>query len=222
MQQLVYINDTSEYNVLHNKKYDLVTGCIKGERSAQYELYKQYSKAMYNICFRMLKNRADAEDILQEVFSYVFERISTFRFESTIGAWIKRITINKCLNYINKNKIQLQFMDELPDYTDEEQTEIPSFSVEKVKSALERLPDGYRMIFSLYLLEGYDHTEISQILKISQSTSKTLYRKAKHRIKDILINEKKTIDDTIKHQNKNRKTYRQTEVNKKYKYSESI
>lgn len=160
--------------------------CIQGDRNAQFELYKLYSKAMYNISYRMLNSKIEAEDMLQEVFTEVFTRIHTFRFDSTIGAWIKRITVNKCINEINRRKISLDFVEEVPDIIEHEEEEMAGITVEKVKNAMEKLPDGSRIIFSLYLLEGYDHEEIGQIMNISPSTSKTQYMRARLKVKDIL------------------------------------
>lgn len=171
---------------IHKK---LVERCIRGERNAQFELYKQYSKAMFNICCRMLNNRTDAEDMLQEIFSDAFSRLQSFRFDSTIGAWLKRITVNKCINEINRRKTKLEFVEEVPEIISQEEEEKMGLSVDKVKSAMEVLPNGSQIVFSLYLLEGYDHEEIGQILNISESTSKTQFMRAKQKVKEILISQ---------------------------------
>jgi RNA polymerase sigma-70 factor (ECF subfamily) len=137
----------------------------------------------------MMNNRQEAEDMLQEAFSEAFLRLDTFRFESAFGAWLKRITVNKCINALKKRKAELVPSDQLPDepVTEDENTDIPGLSVEKVRQAMEDLPEGYRVVFSLYLLEGYDHLEISQIMDISEATSKSQYSRAKKKIKEILI-----------------------------------
>ena len=135
----------------------------------------------------MLNNRTDAEDMLQEIFSDAFSRLQSFRFDSTIGAWLKRITVNKCINEINRKKTKLEFVEEIPEIISQEEEEKMGLSVDKVKSAMEVLPNGSRIVFSLYLLEGYDHEEIGQILNISESTSKTQFMRAKQRVKEILI-----------------------------------
>jgi RNA polymerase sigma-70 factor (ECF subfamily) len=168
---------------------DIIERSRKGNRQAQYQLYKQYSKAMFNICYRMMNDRSDAEDMLQESFSEAFRRLDSFRFESTFGAWLKMIVINKCINEIKRKKAQLEFFEDMSpfedeeDLTDEQET---GLSAEKIRKAMEELPKGSRMIFSLYLLEGYDHQEISEILNISESNSKTQYMRAKQRIREIL------------------------------------
>jgi len=163
----------------------LIEECRKGSRKAQFRLYNQYSKAMYNLAHRILNNREDAEDILQESFVECFRSIDSFRFESTFGAWLKKITVNKCINFIKKKKIDLVFPETLPSTISEEEDEV-SYDTGKIIKGIELLPDGYRIILTLYLLEGYDHAEISQILGISESTSKSQYSRAKEKLRNIL------------------------------------
>jgi RNA polymerase sigma factor (sigma-70 family) len=163
----------------------LIEECRKGSKRAQFSLYNQYSKAMYNLAYRMLNNREDAEDMLQETFIDCFRNIASFRFESTFGAWLKRILVNKCINHLQKKKIDFTLYDNLPDtaYQEDEET---VFETGKIIKGIEMLPDGYRLILTLYLLEGYDHTEISQILGISESTSKSQYSRAKEKLRSQL------------------------------------
>jgi RNA polymerase sigma-70 factor (ECF subfamily) len=168
---------------------DIIERSRKGNRQAQYQLYRMYAKAMFNICYRFMNDREEAEDMLQESFTEAFRRLESFRSESTFGAWLKRIVVNRCINEIKRKKAQLEFFEDMSPF--EEQEDRPSeyetgLSVEKIRKAMEDLPKGSRMIFSLYLLEGYDHQEISEILNISESNSKTQYMRAKQRIKEIL------------------------------------
>ncbi len=163
----------------------LIKECIKGNSKAQFSLYSQYSKAMYNIAFRILNNREDAEDMLQEAFVECFRNIGSFRFESTFGAWLKKILINKCINYLRKKKIDLTLCETLPPVIDEQDEEV-TYDTSKIFKGIGMLPDGYRVILSLYLLEGYDHAEISQILNISESTSKSQYSRAKEKLRSLL------------------------------------
>lgn len=170
----------------------VVEDCKSGNRKAYNELYNSYARAMYNICHRMMNNAEEAQDMLQESFVDAFRRIDTFRFESTFGAWLKKIVINKCINALEKRRISwvtegfdyVEMADTGDDRPDEEELKL---SVERVKMAMNRLPEGARVIFSLYLLEGYDHTEISEILHISESTSKTQFMRARQMVKDILL-----------------------------------
>ena len=165
----------------------LIEECRKGSSKAQFSLYDQYSKAMYNLAFRILNNREDAEDILQEAFVDCFRNIKSFRFESTFGAWLKKIVVNKCINHIKKRKIDLDYCESLPVTIYEEEEDV-KYETEKIFRGIEKLPDGYRIILTLYLLEGYDHSEISQILGISESTSKSQYSRAKEKLRNLLSN----------------------------------
>lgn len=143
---------------------------------------------MYNICYRMMNNRQEAEDMLQESFTEAFRSLASFRFDSAFGAWLKRITINKCINALKRRKAELVPVEKLPEYPDEGdvQEDLPGLTVRQVQQAMEQLPEGYRVVFSLYLLEGYDHGEIGQILGISEATSKSQYSRARQRMKEIL------------------------------------
>jgi RNA polymerase sigma-70 factor (ECF subfamily) len=140
---------------------------------------------MYNLAHRILNNREDAEDILQEAFVDCFRSIGLFRFESTFGAWLKKILVNKCINHLRKKKIDLTLCDNLPPVVYEEEEEV-TYETGKIFKGIEMLPDGYRIILTLYLLEGYDHSEISQILGITESTSKSQYMRAKEKLRRII------------------------------------
>jgi RNA polymerase sigma-70 factor (ECF subfamily) len=165
----------------------LIEDCRKGNGKAQSKLYHQYARAMYNLAYRILNNREDAEDILQETFVDCFRNIDSFRFESTFGAWLKKILINKCINHIKRKKIDLALCENLPDNVAGEEEEVV-YDTGKIFKGIETLPDGYRIILTLYLLEGYDHTEISQILGITESTSKSQYSRAKEKLRTLLKN----------------------------------
>lgn len=171
-----------------NQHRDIVEGCKSGDRKAQRDLYQLYNKAMFNTCCRMCGNESDAEDILQNSFIDVFTKLDSFKFESTIGAWIKRICVNNCINFLKKKKINFEVLD---DKTSEAvvETESPQESklqVAQVAEAIEQLSEGYRQVFSLYLLEGYDHKEIASILGISEATSKSQFSRAKAKLRNIL------------------------------------
>ncbi len=155
-------------------------------------LYQMYAKSMFNICYRMMNNREEAEDMLQESFTLAFMKLGSFRHESGFGTWLKRIVINTCINSLNKRKLEMAYLEDhrktdVPEEAAEEEIE---FDVNSIRKAMELLPDGGRLVFSLYLLEGYDHVEISQILNISESTSKSQFMRAKRRIIEILKEQK--------------------------------
>ena len=157
----------------------IVERCLEGDIKAQYHLYKQYSKAMYNIAIRFLNNKMDAEDILQESFITAFRRLSELKNPDVFGSWLKRIVINKCISLQRKRKIDFQEIDEykhgeevLPD---EETKEVDPSIVHK---AIRQLPPKGRSVLVLRALEGYSHREIAEMLEISVSTSKTQYSRA--------------------------------------------
>ncbi|MBR9998636.1 MAG: RNA polymerase sigma factor [Cyclobacteriaceae bacterium] len=167
---------------------DLIKGCIDGDRSAQYAFYKKYSKAMYNISYRITNDSDDAADVLQEAFLSAYKYLHSFKGESSVGAWLKRIVVNASINHIKKQRLMYEPI-ENHEAGEEENTlrdEDIILELERVKSAIQQLPDGFRTVFSLYLLEGYDHREIADILGISESTSKSQYNRAKKRLKEIL------------------------------------
>ena len=169
----------------------LIERCKQGDRRAQQELYRHYARAMYNVCLRMLRNQHDAEDLLQQSFMDAFAKLDSFRYESSFGAWLKRIVVNNCINFLKRRKLQLTLMDEtaesrLAHTPDEEDDENLQLDVQRIHEAMMQLPDGYRLVFSLYLLEGYDHREIAEILGISEATSKSQYHRAKKKLKELL------------------------------------
>lgn len=161
---------------------------MQGSRAAQFELYKLYAKAMYNVALRILNYEEEAEDVLQEAFLDAFTRIVDFRQETTFGLWLKQIVINKSINYLRKRKMEFVGTDEISELPDEDSFDDSEMKLqaEEIRQAITQLPDGYRVVLSLYLLEGYDHEEIAHILKISENTSRTQYMRAKNKLKSIL------------------------------------
>ena len=142
---------------------------------------------MYNICYRITNDPDDAKDVLQEAFLSAFNNLKAFKGESSFGAWLKRIVVNSSINHVKKNKIlytQIEGHDVGHEPTIPDQEII--LEIDRIKEALQQLPDGFRTVLSLYLFEGYDHREIAGILDISESTSKSQYNRAKKRLKQIL------------------------------------
>lgn len=170
-----------------DKHVALVDECRQGSRKAQFEIYKLYANAMYNVALRIVNDDAEAEDVLQEAFLDAFNRIKDFRQETTFGLWLKQIVINRSINYLRKRKAEFVSIDEVeiadtPNY-DESETHL---KVEAIKVAMAELPDGYRVVLTLYLFEGYDHEEIAHILKITENTSRTQYMRAKRKLNSLL------------------------------------
>lgn len=164
--------------------------CKQGSRKACYELYRLYSKAMLNVAFRIVGDIAEAEDVLQEAFLDAFNKIRDFRQDTTFGLWLKQIVVNRAINLLRKRRLELveledgQIEDIAADEPEDEE-EI-QYRAAQVKEAIKELPEGYRLVISLYLLEGYDHEEIGQILKISENTSRTQFLRAKRKLMEIL------------------------------------
>ncbi|QQL49724.1 RNA polymerase sigma factor [Mucilaginibacter ginkgonis] len=173
-----------------DKHYQLVAECKQGSKKACYELYRLYAKAMLNVAFRIVGNVAEAEDVLQESFLDAFNKLKDFRQETTFGLWIKQIVVNRSINLLRKRRLELVDMDgeQMENIADEEvfDDEDMQYQVAQVKEAMKLLPEGYRVVLSLYLLEGYDHEEIGQILNITENTSRTQFLRAKRKLGDIL------------------------------------
>ncbi|GAA3517748.1 RNA polymerase sigma factor [Aquimarina addita] len=173
-------------NILYTHK-DLVEKSKSGDRNSQYQLFELYVDAMYNVSLRMLRIKEDAEDIVQESFIEAFKNLSSFRYESTFGSWLKRIVINKSINYLKLKKIAVVPIDTY-EYRIREEIDEPAeiADIHKVQQGIKMLPNGYQQIINLYLIEGYDHMEISEILGISNSTSKSQYHRAKKKLIEII------------------------------------
>ena len=173
-----------------DKHYSLVAECKQGSKKACYELYKLYSKAMLNVAFRIVGNVAEAEDVLQEAFLDAFNRVKDFRQETTFGLWLKQIVVHRSINLLRKRKMEWVEMEDgaLENIADEEPEDDSDtqYVVAQVKEAIKELPDGYRVVLSLYLLEGYDHEEIGQVLNITENTSRTQFLRAKRKLTEIL------------------------------------
>jgi len=141
---------------------------------------------MYNTCLRIVNNTLEAEDIMQESFLKAFDKINYYKGEVSFGAWLKRIVINHSLDELRKRKMDLDSIEEsvydLKEDEKEENFEEIQVKVEQIKEAINKLPDGYRIVLSLYLIEGYDHDEIGEILNISSSTSRSQCARAKKKL----------------------------------------
>ena len=141
---------------------------------------------MYSVSLRILGNATDAEDAMQEAFLNAFRNIDTYQGKVSFGAWLRKITINRSLDYLKKRKIKYEEVTERNAGLDEDDAYVGEVDVKRIHKAIQELPDGYRVVLSLHLIEGYDHEEISQILHISNSASRTQYLRAKNKLKDIL------------------------------------
>ena len=174
----------------------LVERCRLNDRQAQAELYRRYSKAMFNVALRITSDYAEAEDVLQESFLSAFRELSGYKGDSSFGAWLKRIVVNKSINCLRQRRLQLVPLEDfhhdaappeaaVPHSHDEEDD--MQYRADVLRRCVQELPDGYRVVLSLYLLEGYDHLEIAGILGITESTSKSQYSRARTRLRELAL-----------------------------------
>lgn len=162
---------------------ELIEKSKLGDRKMQYKLYSLYVDAMFNVSIRIVKIKEDAEDVVQDSFIDAFKNLETFKYESTFGSWLKRIVINKSINYLKVKRIPLVAIEDQEYWIqDTEELKPEQLDINKIKNAIEKLPNGYQTIINLYLIEGYDHNEIGDILEISVSTSKSQYHRAKKKL----------------------------------------
>jgi len=172
-----------------NMHENLIERLREQDRAAQFEIYQLYVKAMFNTALRILQDKAEAEDVLQEAFLAAFTKIDRFSGTATFGAWLKRIVVNKSLNALAKRKVSFVNVDDvsIEDTANvQEKSDSPVWNIDQINRAISVLPDGYRIVFSLYLIEGYDHREIASILDISEGGSKSQYNRAKKKLQQIL------------------------------------
>jgi RNA polymerase sigma factor (sigma-70 family) len=171
-----------------NLHQDLIDGCRRGDQKAQFQIYKLYYKAMYNTSLRIVNDTMEAEDIMQEAFLSAFEKIGTYSGTVSFGSWLKKIVQNRSLDYLSKNRKMIY--GDIESFHEMEDTSLEEFRLNeeydswlnKVMEAIKRLPEVYRNIVSLYLLEGYDHEEISEILSIPSSTSRSQFSRARQKL----------------------------------------
>ena len=174
-------NKNTTYRDTHHQ---LIAQCKKGQQKAQMQLYKLYYHAMFNSSLRLVKSKADAEDIMQDSFLHAFNKIQQYTEEGSFGGWLKRIVINNSLDFINKQKIHYNFQEnmEIIETANDDDAFDVEIKLKDVKMALKNINDNYRIIISLYLFEGYDHEEICAILNISYNLSRTRYSRARKKL----------------------------------------
>jgi RNA polymerase sigma-70 factor (ECF subfamily) len=178
----------------------IIAGCLHNEPSAQRELYNRFSPKMLSVCYRFAQSREDAEDMLQEGFIKVFTQIHTFQNKGAFEGWIRRIVVHTCINFLKKYK---KFSDSVDldhaGFVHIKEESIPSIMhAKQVIECIRLLPLGYRTVLNLYAIEGYSHREISTMLDIEESTSRSQYTRAKLMLENILV--KKNILEKPKNQ----------------------
>ena len=160
---------------------ELIKACRNGERAAQKRLYDAYAPQMMGVCYRYAQSLQEAEDMLQDAFIRVFSNLDQFRSEGEPGAWIRRIVVNCAINAIRKQKMQISSWDNQPEelhpITDTD-PEI-KFDAKELADLIQKLPDGYRIVFNLHAVEGYTHEEIGKVLGIKPASSRSQYLRAR-------------------------------------------
>ncbi|HEY9114921.1 MAG TPA: sigma-70 family RNA polymerase sigma factor [Bacteroidales bacterium] len=180
------MTEKNQYRDIH---HELIKQCRKKDRKAQIEIYQLYYKAMYNTSLRIVNNSADAEDIMQESFLDAFSKLDMYAETGSFGSWLKRIVVNKSLDFLKSKKdisrlddVKVELM-EITDLQEEEKNMVEvDIQLAEVKQGMERLPGHYRVIVSLYLMEGYSHNEIARILNLSYENVRVRYIRAKKKL----------------------------------------
>jgi RNA polymerase sigma factor (sigma-70 family) len=169
---------------------NILKGCREGKRIAQKQLYDKYVSLMLAICLRYSKSRDEAEDLLQEGFLKIFQNINTYRKQGSLEGWIKRIMINHALNQYKKNR-KIPFAEDVDSINENEILSVHEeieknepVPAETLLAMIQSLPEGYRMVFNLYVFEGYSHREIAEAINFSENTSKTQLMKARRQLQE--------------------------------------
>src|SRR5690606_13198996 len=161
-------------------EYELVRACRREERSAQEALYARFSRRMFAVCLRYARHRPEAEDLLQEGFVRVFDRLGDFRMEGSLEGWVRRIMVHTCISHLRKKSVRDEV---LGTAAAPEMAEAPAamaaLGQAELLALVQELPDGYRAVFNLFAIEGYDHAEIGRLMGIAEGTSRSQLAKAR-------------------------------------------
>jgi RNA polymerase sigma-70 factor (ECF subfamily) len=168
--------------------YDLWEGCKQNKRKYQELLYRKYAKKMYAICLSYAKDRAMAQDILQDGFVKVFRKIKTFKAEGSLEGWIRKIITNTALDYLRQKSREFEFLDMNQEVEEEKMDQgiLEKINADGVMQIITQLPNGARAVFNLYAVEGYTHKEIAKKLNITEGTSKSQYKRARAKLKELI------------------------------------
>ena len=171
---------------LHQEEKELIELAVENNRNAQHRLYSKFSPKMLSVCRQYIKDLHQAEDVMITAFMKAFTNLKNFEHKGNFEGWIRRIMINECISYIRVHK-KVTFIEE-ENYVEERYNNIESqFSVEDIQLLIDNLPDGYKMVFNLYCIEGFKHQEIAAILGINEGTSKSQLSHARKMLQDTII-----------------------------------
>lgn len=182
---------------------EIIEGCLKNEAKFQELLYRNSSAQLYAVCVGYTKNKEEAKDLLQEGFMRIFKNIHTFQNEAPLQAWMRRIVVNTAIDYYRKSLRSIK----TADYNEEVELADVSMNLQQLdlnyfKNIIAKMPDGYRVIFNLYAVEGYNHREISELIGISEGTSKSQFSRARKYLQDIIIKENNNVENNINYYGK--------------------
>jgi RNA polymerase sigma factor (sigma-70 family) len=176
----------AQFLFLVEKLKEIVKGCLKNDRQMQSELYKMFAPKMYSLCLRYSANIHDAQDLLQEGFVKVYDNLENFKWKGSLEGWMKRIFVNLALDKY-RSRISLLSIDDVAENqepSDNELNALDSISEKEILELIRQLPDQYRMVFNLYVIEGYSHKELGEMLNIRESTSRSNLARAKMILKE--------------------------------------
>lgn len=167
---------------------EIINGCIKKDEVCQRMLFEQFAAGMMTVCRRYARDQGEAEDILQDAFIRIFSFIRQYRSEGSLEGWIRRIVVNTALKAIQKRKIVFSGINEEHERVQSTEADAPSnLSAEELLKLISQLPDGYRLVFNLYVMEEYNHEEIAGMLKITAGTSRSQLSKARRMLKEQIL-----------------------------------
>ena len=179
---------------------DLLEGCRKGKASAQRGLYERLAPEMLGVCFRYIKDREEAEHVMIGGIVKVFDKLDQFKGDGSFEGWVRRIVVNDCLMYIRKNR-NMSLQSDIEEVHDDPNLKVieEQLDAQDLIKLIEELPVGYRTVFNLYAIEGYNHAEIAKQLEISENTSKSQLSRARKWLQNRLADLDKETEKTISH-----------------------
>jgi RNA polymerase sigma factor (sigma-70 family) len=173
-------------SLMEQTEEEIIKACVRGDRTAQSILYHQYASNMLAVCRLYANDTLEAEDMFQEAFVKIFDAIGTYRFQGSFKGWMRRIVVNVALNTIRSRNKNVQYTDTLPDLQSTQETAIDQCNHKDILKALDQLPTGYKMVFNLFVIEGYSHAEIAEQLGIKEATSRSQLNKARKYLQHLL------------------------------------
>jgi RNA polymerase sigma-70 factor (ECF subfamily) len=200
------INGEKPMNPTDNQQlFDIIEGCIRGDRKSQQKLYETFYGKMFGVCLRYTKDKDDALDVLQDGFLKVFNNLQLFGNTGSLEGWIRKIMVNTAIDFYRKNKKSLTYADS--DYVEQNAEDIQedetnddeylNISPHEIMEAVQTLTPAYRTVFNMYVVDGYTHKEIAEQLGINEGTSKSNFSKAKINLKKVLVKKLKVVNEQI-------------------------